>query len=81
MNRSHQPLAVGFHTGANTESVSVRSSSGPSMSGSGVIAGEMVRTRSAIGAPLAHDLISGFLFFTRARWTVRGRVPSSCRTS
>src|SRR5881227_3834954 len=48
MNKSHQPLAVGFHTGANTESVSVRSSSGPSISGSGAISGEMVRARSAM---------------------------------
>src|SRR4051812_37115166 len=48
MKRNHQPLAVGFHTGAKTVSVRVRSSSGPSISGSGAISGEMVRTRSAM---------------------------------
>src|SRR5262245_39497847 len=48
-NSIHQPFIVGFQTGAKSESVSERSSLGPWIRGSGVIAGcTALRAGSAI---------------------------------
>src|SRR5215471_3324116 len=47
-NSIHQPFIVGFHSGPNRLSVSVRSSDGPSMRGSGCSSGGNERAGSAI---------------------------------
>src|SRR3954470_11357394 len=47
-NSIHQPFIVGFQTGAKSESVIERSSSGPWISDSGMISAGSVRAGSAI---------------------------------